>query len=52
MTPWPREPSRIEDSNRRTLERLGGVGVAGLPETAPDRLAAAGRALPLDEWIA
>jgi dethiobiotin synthetase len=52
MTPWPREPSGIEDSNRRTLERLGGVGVAGLPETAPDRLAAAGRALPLDEWIA
>lgn len=51
MTPWPAEPEPIERSNRETVERLAGVAVAGLPETAPDRLAGAGAALPLDDWL-
>jgi dethiobiotin synthetase len=51
MTPWPDEPEGIELSNRETIERLAGVPVAGLPHTAPDRLAEAGDALPLAEWL-
>jgi dethiobiotin synthetase len=30
LTPWPAEPSRIEQSNRETLETLGGVRVRTL----------------------
>jgi dethiobiotin synthetase len=51
MTPWPDEPKQIERSNRETVEQLGGVAVAGLPPTDPDSLAAAGQALPLDDWL-
>jgi dethiobiotin synthetase len=54
LTPWPREPSAIERSNRVTIERLGGVEVAGLPpvaQLAPDALAAAGDALPYERWL-
>jgi dethiobiotin synthetase len=51
MTPWPGEPAPIEVSNRETIERLAGVPVAGLPPTAPDRLAEAGAALPLAQWL-
>jgi dethiobiotin synthetase len=51
MTPWPDEPSKMEQSNRETVEALGGVPVAGLPPTDPDSLAQAGEALPLDEWL-
>jgi dethiobiotin synthetase len=51
MTPWPEEPERIERSNRETVERLGGVPVAGLPFAAPDALAEAGARLPLDDWL-
>jgi dethiobiotin synthetase len=51
MTPWPAEPEPIEHSNRETIERLGGVSVHGLPPTDPDSLAAAGRSLPLDDWL-
>jgi dethiobiotin synthetase len=51
MTPWPSEPEPIERSNRDTVERLGGVPVHGLPPTDPDSLAAAGRSLPLDDWL-
>jgi dethiobiotin synthetase len=51
MTPWPAEPKGIERSNRETVEALGGVPVAGLPPTAPASLAAAGEALPIDEWV-
>jgi dethiobiotin synthetase len=50
MTPWAGEPEPIEVSNRETVERLAGVAVSGLPATTPDALAAAGAALPLDEW--
>jgi dethiobiotin synthetase len=31
LTPWPQDPDPIQISNRRTLETLGGVPVAGLP---------------------
>jgi dethiobiotin synthetase len=31
LTPWPQDPDSIQSSNRRTLEALGGVPVAGLP---------------------
>lgn len=51
MTPWPREPQPIEQSNRETVERLSGVAVSGLPPTSPQSLALAGEALPLDEWL-
>jgi dethiobiotin synthetase len=51
MTPWPSEPEPIERSNRATIERFGGVAVHGLPPTDPVSLAAAGRSLPLGDWL-
>jgi dethiobiotin synthetase len=51
MTPWPERPERIELSNRETVERLGGLTVAGLGHTDPDSLAEAGALLPLDHWL-
>jgi dethiobiotin synthetase len=51
MTPWPREPTPIESSNRATVERLAGVRVSGLPPTDPGSLAAAGGWLPVDDWL-
>jgi dethiobiotin synthetase len=51
MTPWPAEPAPIESSNRAIIERLASVSVSGLPPTGPDSLAAAGRSLPLDDWL-
>jgi dethiobiotin synthetase len=51
MTPWPADPAPIEASNRAMIEDLGGVSVSGLPPTAPRSLAAAGRSLPLDDWL-
>jgi len=51
MTPWPSEPSRLEQSNRATVERLGGVPVAALPECTPGSLADAAAALPLGDWL-
>jgi dethiobiotin synthetase len=51
MTPWPAEPSRLERSNQETVERLGGVPVATLPECTPDTLAEAGASLPLARWL-
>jgi dethiobiotin synthetase len=55
VNPWPGAPGAIERSNRETIERLGGVAVSVLPALAapdPDALAAAGEALPLDDWLA
>jgi dethiobiotin synthetase len=52
LTPWPDEPSLLEESNRATIEALGAVRVCGLPWTAPDTLAEAGTALPLDALLA
>jgi dethiobiotin synthetase len=53
LTPWPREPSVMERSNRATIERLGDVEVATLPHTtsAPDDLARAGATLAPDRWL-
>src|SRR5919106_5755058 len=51
MTPWPSEPEQIERSNRKTVERLAGVPVHGLPPTDPDSLASAGACLPLSDWL-
>lgn len=51
MTPWPDQPEPIERSNRETVQRLAGVPVAGLPRTTPERLAEAGAALPLADWL-
>jgi dethiobiotin synthetase len=54
LTPWSAEPSVMEASNRATIERLGGVPVAGLPRaasSAPADLAAAAADLPLEAWL-
>lgn len=32
LTPWPRRPGELEESNRETIARLGGVRVEALPE--------------------
>src|SRR5439155_8901753 len=55
LTPWPRRPSALERSNAATIADLGRVAVATLGEIAdprPDALVAAGRGLPLDDWLA
>jgi dethiobiotin synthetase len=51
MTPWPAEPTRMQRSNRATVERLGDVPVCGLPLTTPERLAEAGASLPVSDWL-
>jgi dethiobiotin synthetase len=51
MTPWPARPGRLELSNVETVAALSGVEVSGLPRTTPERLAEAGTALPLSEWL-
>jgi dethiobiotin synthetase len=51
LTPWPGEASRLEQSNQETVERLGGVPVATLPECSPDTLGEAAGSLPLDRWF-
>jgi dethiobiotin synthetase len=51
MSPWPEEPSAMEASNRETVQRLGGVPVAGLPATTPEDLSAAGAALRAADWL-
>jgi dethiobiotin synthetase len=52
LTPWPARPSELEASNRVTIERIGGVAVAGLPLTSPASLVDASDELPLAELIA
>jgi dethiobiotin synthetase len=53
LTPWPREPSVMERSNRETIARCGGVEVWTLPEVTPavEDLARAGARLPVTEWL-
>jgi dethiobiotin synthetase len=51
LTPWPAQPSRMEESNRETIGALGGVAVETLPEAAPDSLAEAAARLPLGDWL-
>lgn len=54
LTPWPREPSAMEGSNRETIARMGKIDVLGLnPIASPARteLAPAGAELPWRQWL-
>jgi dethiobiotin synthetase len=54
MTPWPDAPTAMQSSNLATIEALGDVRVATLPQLAdfsPQTLAAAGERLPIDVWL-
>ena len=51
LTPWPREPSVMERSNRVTIAARGDVEVATLAATVPDDLARAGATLPWAGWL-
>lgn len=54
ITPWPEAPSAMQRSNRTTIEALGEVPVAALPQLASFStadLAAAGELLPIDAWL-
>jgi dethiobiotin synthetase len=53
LTPWPERPAAMEESNRATIARLGGVEVATLPRVLSAELAAladAGSQLPWQRW--
>lgn len=53
LTPWPDQPSEMEQSNRETIARMGGVEVAALGRVrspAVGDLAHAGDTLPWREW--
>jgi dethiobiotin synthetase len=54
LTPWPPQPSMVEQSNRDTLARVSNVEIVGLaPVAHPDRteLARAGAELPWRRWL-
>lgn len=54
LTPWPSEPSQMQQSNRATIARLGGVEVAALEEISVAdiaELARAGGHLPWRNWL-
>ncbi len=54
LTPWPTQPSAMQQSNRETIARLGEIEVAGLaPIALPTRteLAQAGAELPWSRWL-
>lgn len=54
LTPWPREPSVLEPSNRDTIARIGAIEVATLEEIASTdvaKLARAGDRLPWRDWL-
>jgi dethiobiotin synthetase len=54
LTPWPEHPSRLEQSNRAAITRLGFVEVATLARAAApeiDELARIGDALPWRRWL-
>jgi dethiobiotin synthetase len=55
LTPWPAGAGVLERSNEATIERLGAVEVRTLGQIgtpALGELAAAGEALPWQEWLA
>lgn len=54
LTPWPDEPSVMQESNRATIAARGAVAVWTLPATSPEPadLARAGAVLPLSDWFA
>lgn len=54
LTPWPSEPSQMEQSNRETIARLGAIEVAALDEIASPNIAAlarAGERMPWRDWL-
>ena len=54
LTPWSEQPSDMELSNCQTIERLGAIGVKGLPyisSPTPAALARAGARLPFRSWL-
>ncbi len=54
LTPWPDEPSRMEQSNRATIARLGDVEVVTLSAVKTSdltQLAEAGNSLPWRAWV-
>ena len=53
LTPWPAQPSVMEQSNRTTIARRGDVPVHVLAPVIPavDELAAAGATLPIGDWL-
>jgi dethiobiotin synthetase len=54
LTPWPAQPDTMEESNRATIARLGGVEVATLPRVLSAELAVladAGAQLPWPRWL-
>jgi len=53
LTPWPAAPSAMERSNRATIAAMGEVEVhtLGPVGVAPEELARAGAALPVDAWL-
>jgi len=55
LTAWPATPGQIEQSNRETIERLGGVEVATLADLGTitrATLAQAATTLPYARWLA
>lgn len=51
LTPWPEEPTTMEESNRATIGRMGNVPVETLRVTTPGELGEAGATLPIDDWL-
>jgi dethiobiotin synthetase len=54
LTPWPEQPTAIEESNRTTITRLGDVEVATLRRmhrAALTALTSAGAELPWRKWL-
>lgn len=54
LTPWPEDPSPMQLSNRKTIERLGQIEVAGLARVSgpnAQELAEAGSKLPWRRWL-
>jgi dethiobiotin synthetase len=54
LTPWPQQPSAMEQSNRETIARLGEVEVTSLApvaQPAQAELAQAGADLPWKRWL-
>jgi dethiobiotin synthetase len=55
LTPWPKEPSSMERSNRETIAQMGEIEVTtlrALQSPDLDALAAAGARLPWQRWLA
>jgi dethiobiotin synthetase len=54
LTPWPRRPSDLEQSNRETIARMGEIEIVDLAlvaHTDRSNLAQAGANLPWQKWL-